>query len=538
MTTPQSNRADAVAKLWDLKRMSDVHVGKGMPLIHFNLLLSDPGYRQGILDKAEALPDPQLRRQAQAIRQMDLREPLRHASPNGHGGGIAAPPGGIDMGGQRASAPPAAAGGRRGLILVALLLLTFGAGMWWWQQGSQDGGEILVSGGILENTLWRSGRTYVLDGMTYVEAGARLTIEPGVTVRGRLGSALIVTRDASLHARGRPDAPIVFTSAQPLGQRNTADWGGLVMLGNAPVNRDAHIEGIDRADSRGDFGGSDIDDSCGVLDYVRVEFAGFEIARDNELNGLTLGGCGRGTIVRNVQVHRGLDDGIEVFGGMVDLKNIVISGAGDDAFDWDMGWTGRVQNLIIQMHPDIGDNGFEGDNYSKAMDATPRSVPTFYNVTMINPPDSTKKHRVMTVRRGSGGRFYNMLLLGFDADLIDIRDAASARLADSGELDFGGLLVQPGPAPLFPPEDDDDGGFDEAAYFAAGRLHIVAASGLGAGAFDIAQPDFKPAAVQFSQATVEVPKGEFWDEAADYFGAIRPGSRRAWTDGWTAYPVN
>lgn len=133
------------------------------------------------------------------------------------------------------------------------------------------------------------------------------------------------------------------------------------MLGSAPVNRaDAQIEGVPHGDTRGAFGGSDAGSSCGIMEYTRIEFAGFEVYANNELNGLTLGGCGDGTIVRHVQVHRALDDGIEVFGGTVDLQNIVITGAGDDSLDWDMGWRGRVQFLAIQQHADTGDNAFEG----------------------------------------------------------------------------------------------------------------------------------------------------------------------------------
>ena len=124
-----------------------------------------------------------------------------------------------------------------------------------------------------------------------------------------------MTRDASLHAAGTADVPIVFTSASrkaPAPRR----WGGLVMLGSAPVNQaDAHIEGVPANDTRGSFGGDDADGSCGVLEYARIEFAGFEVYANNELNGLTLGGCGSGTIVRHVQVHRSLDDGVEMFGG-------------------------------------------------------------------------------------------------------------------------------------------------------------------------------------------------------------------------------
>ncbi|MEZ5581934.1 MAG: hypothetical protein R3F37_03370 [Candidatus Competibacteraceae bacterium] len=183
-----------------------------------------------------------------------------------------------------------------------------------------------VSGSILQSTVWHSDTIYTLQGLVFIEGDATLTIESGTTILGEKGSALIVTRDAKIYARGTQNQPIVFTSSQPVGSRQRGDWGGLVLLGNAPLNRGvSHIEGVAENDPRGTFGGSDPTSNCGVLEYVRIEFAGFEIGANNELNGLTLGGCGNASIVRYVHSHRGLDDGIEVFGGTVDLRNIVIS---------------------------------------------------------------------------------------------------------------------------------------------------------------------------------------------------------------------
>ena len=197
-----------------------------------------------------------------------------------------------------------------GLILAGTVL-DGGAGEAQWEPtagGSstkiEESGAVLVRGPIVETTTWKTGRTYRLDGLVFVEAGARLLVEPGVTVLGGPGAALIVTRDASIHARGTEDEPIVFTSARPEGSRASGDWGGVVLLGNAPLNRErANVEGIPRNDGRGIFGGKDRRSNCGVLEYVRIEFAGYPIGADNELNGLTLGGCGSETLVRHVQTN-------------------------------------------------------------------------------------------------------------------------------------------------------------------------------------------------------------------------------------------
>jgi hypothetical protein len=213
--------------------------------------------------------------------------------------------------------------------------------------------SITVSGSITYDTTWNNKTTYVLSGPVFVEGKAILTIEPGTLIRGGFASGLIITKNAKIYARGTKDAPIIFTSAKSEGEKERGDWGGIVMLGNAIINQEVgNIEGIDQNDVRGEFGGNDDSDNCGVLEYVRIEFAGLEVFKDNELNGLTMGGCGDATRVNHVQVHQAFDDGIEMFGGTADLKNIIITGARDDSLDWDMGWRGRVQFLVVQQYDD------------------------------------------------------------------------------------------------------------------------------------------------------------------------------------------
>ena len=405
----------------------------------------------------------------------------------------------------------------------------------------------LVQGPVVETTTWRTGRTYRLDGLVFVEAGARLLIEPGVTVLGEPGAALIVTRDASIHARGTADAPIVFTSAKPEGTRASGDWGGVVLLGNAPINRgQANVEGIPSSDDRGVFGGGDRRSNCGVLEYVRVEFAGYAIGGDNELNGLTLGGCGSGTLVRHVQVHRAHDDGIEIFGGAVDLKYVLVSHAGDDALDWDMGWTGRAQFLIVQQHPELGDSGFEGDNWSDNPDAEPVSRPRIYNVTMVGSGRSGRMQRAMVIRNGSGGEFRNFLITGFPLESIDLRGELTADRIASKTLSFGSiamLAIGADGRTYFEDESgakDDDGGFDERRYFSemAPDILLDAPEALGPDARSLTAPDFTPVAAYIGAGSQWSPplNEEFWDEAASYYGAVPYGGRTNWMRGWTAWP--
>lgn len=550
-TDEQISRAEVVNLLWQFKVACERDDADQLPFVHFNSLLNNQDYREQILHKTSHAEDDLVRRLATKLLEVsppgNLIRPPNGVNGYSQAGATAGGAGAISFppSSESGSAGGGSIGGARLVVGLLVLLLAFFAAAAW-HVDLLKLRKHAVPGSILENTVWEAGRTYVLEQITYVEAGAKLVIEPGVTVMGKPGSALVVTRDAMLHARGRADAPIVFTSSRPAGQRKRGDWGGLVLLGNAPVNvPDAHIEGVDASDSRGDFGGPRAESSCGVLEYARIEFAGFEVYADNELNGLTLGGCGSSTVVRNVQVHRALDDGVEVFGGNVDLRHIVVTGAMDDAFDWDMGWRGRVQFLAVQMHPDAGDNAFEGDNLKDDPSRLPRSAPQFFNVTLVASPQAGKAQRAMTIRRGSGGVFHNFLISGFSAESIDIIGEESAMLALNDVLSFRGVAmadIGPGGVLYFDAEKadkDDDAGFNEILYFThpARDNRLGAKLGLGAAALDITAPDFVPdPKVQALPNPQPIPQGEFWDESAVYLGAIRPGVTRGWLEGWTAFP--
>lgn len=528
------DRVRAVDLLWAFKRCCDAHSAHGMPMVHFRMLLSDPAYRNEMLTRAQRFDDAELQQLAAQLAELPVDAVLadgRNADAE-HGAAQAS----------AASKRKSSARSLRKMSPAALLVVIGIASiaLFGWT-GNQ---EVTVPEQIRSDTTWKAGKTYILAGRSFVQNGATLTIEPGVTIQGRPGSALVVTRDARLHARGTSSQPVVFTSAAPEGLRRAGDWGGLVLLGDASINRSqAHIEGIDSADPRGGFGGTDDADNCGVLDYVRIEFAGYELMRNVELNGLTLGGCGSTTIVRHVQVHRALDDGIEVFGGTVDLSHIVVTGAHDDGFDWDMGWRGRVQRLVVQLHPDTGDSAFEGDNNADDPDAAPRSAPSFSNITLIADRGSQRAHRAMTIRRGSGGNFRNVLITGFNNEAIDLRGEGVARLVDAGALQFSSIALHAaGLNPRTPlPEErgtqDDDAGFSEADFLIAqGRAGVVSDSGLPLRATSALEPVFTPDSSLPTLAPSAVPQGEFWDEGATFIGAVRPQSRHTWFSGWTAFP--
>ena len=405
----------------------------------------------------------------------------------------------------------------------------------------------IVDAAIVGSTTWQTGRTYRLEGVVIVESGARLIIEPGVTVLGGSSAALVVVQGGSIHARGSATEPIVLTSARPEGQRAGGDWGGLVLLGDAPINRNqAHFEAIAYNDARGVFGGSSRMSSCGVLEFVRIEFAGDSISTNNKLGGLTLAGCGSGKLVERIQVHRADDDGVEILGGAVDLKHILVTHPGDDAFDWDMGWTGRAQFLIAQQHPERGENVFEGKNWNDNPEAHPVSQPRIYNATVVGSRNVNRNQRAIIVQHGSGGEFHNILITGFPLEPIDLRGTSTAARIASRALAFSNIVLvksRPEGQSYFAYEfgtTDDDGGLDERQYFSevAPDVFFDATEALSPDAWNLTASNFTPIAAYIGAGSNKLPPTdeEFWDQTANYYGAVRYGEQALWTHGWTAYP--
>jgi len=254
---------------------------------------------------------------------------------------------------------------------------------------------VVLQGRITQNMTLTADKQYLLRGFVTVEDGATLTIEPGTVIYGEKETkgSLIIKRGGKIYANGTKERPIVFTSAQPKGQRAAGDWGGVLILGRAPINvpgGTAVIEGGLGDD--GIYGGDNPDDSSGVFRYVRIEFPGIAYAPDNEINGLTLGGVGRKTLIEYVQVSYSGDDSFEWFGGNVNARYLVAYKGLDDDFDIDFGYSGKVQFALAIRDPNIADisgsNGFESDNDGSGSTNTPRTSAIFSNVTFIGPmPD-------------------------------------------------------------------------------------------------------------------------------------------------------
>ncbi|OGU37938.1 MAG: hypothetical protein A2X61_15315 [Ignavibacteria bacterium GWB2_35_12] len=257
-----------------------------------------------------------------------------------------------------------------------------------------------IQGTITANKTLTANKIWGLKGIVFVANGATLTIEPGTIIMGEVGatSALCINRGGKIIADGTPTKPIVFTSGVIAGSRDRGDWGGLLIMGKAPTNLgEAPIEGgiADDAGTKvnGWFGGSDPNDNSGILRYVRVEFAGIAESPDNELNGLTLGAVGAGTIIDHVQVSYSNDDSYEWFGGTVNCKHLIAYNAIDDDFDTDNGFSGIVQFGLEKRLTDIADQSnseaFESDNDASASEKQPFTKPLFSNMTIIGPVQDT-----------------------------------------------------------------------------------------------------------------------------------------------------
>ncbi len=234
----------------------------------------------------------------------------------------------------------------------------------------------VVNSNISANTTWTSDNIYQLGGRITVLSGATLTIEPGTIIKGEAGSganatALIVARGGILMAEGTAAEPIIFTSiadditqadiatgdfsSPNLSPSNNGFWGGVIVLGAAPISTasngqdvtEIQIEGIPTSDPNGLYGGSNSADNSGILRYISIRHGGTNIGSGNEINGLSLGGVGSGTVIDHIEIVGNQDDGVEWFGGSVNVTNVVSWNCGDDGIDTDMAWTGTLDNFVV-----------------------------------------------------------------------------------------------------------------------------------------------------------------------------------------------
>lgn len=321
--------------------------------------------------------------------------------------------------------------------------------------GGSCAGEITVTGELTEDTTWTRNNIYLIGGKVVVGVGVTLTIEPGTIIKGKAGSgslasALVVQRGAIIEAVGTADRPIIFTSEQDniqvgqtagtnLDQNDTRLWGGVLVLGFAPASltgdvQEEQIEGIPASDSFGLFGGTNAADDSGALEYISIRHGGALIGEGNEINGLTLGGVGTGTTVNQIEIVANEDDGLEIFGGSVNVTNVFIWSVNDDGIDLDQAYSGTITNgMVVQ--------GLNSDS-ALELDGPEGSTTggyTLNNITLLGNTDATGagSRRIADYRDGLEASINNVYVSGFsDAQLVRLNGDKSATTYNDGTLNF------------------------------------------------------------------------------------------------------
>ncbi|MBC8088122.1 MAG: hypothetical protein H7Z40_12710 [Phycisphaerae bacterium] len=423
--------------------------------------------------------------------------------------------------------------------------------------------RIVITGNISTNQTWTNTNIYELSGAVQVTGGATLTIEAGTRVEGQQGTgpgvggaALFVGRDGMISAVGTPLQPIVMTC---VGTKFKGCWGGLTILGNASLNDGALTSpaiasrgtagGCREKQAEGPagflYGGCNDNDNSGTLKYVRIEYAGFRFTPLNELNGLALNGVGRGTTLDYIQVHAGLDDGIEMFGGTVNMQHLVLTANSDDSFDYTEGWNGKAQFVIVQHDSLDSDKAFEQDNYEFALDALPRATPQIYNATLVGKAFVTSTSGTagnnsvggLNVRRGTRPKHFNFLVQNFPFAL-DIDDASTCvdwNTATGFEFKNSIFAANTRLDASDTPDPACEANESAAILLAGSNNSNVATSPL-LSPLNVMVPDFRPA---FGTATggATPPADGFFDVTATYIGAVAPAnatkSNIPWYSGWT-----
>ena len=363
-----------------------------------------------------------------------------------------------------------------------------------------------LSGNITSTTTLTSDKEWVLKGYVYVTDGAKLIIQPGTTIKSDISEkgALIIERGAQILAEGTASKPIVFTSGKVVGERTPGDWGGVVLLGRATTNRTSEptIEGgIGRA-----YGGTNDLDNSGILRYVRIEYAGIAAMPNSEINALTLGGVGSGTIIENVQTIYANDDAFEFFGGTVNAKNLYAYATADDDYDFDFGYRGSVSYSVSKRDPqfvDSGDagNGVECDNDGTGSTATPFTHPKLDNMILVGPFDvaSLTNHNLgLRWRRATQFTITNSKIVGYQKGGFSMESNETAQAYKDGISKFQNNEVQ---------------SYDPLLNFKSTSAVITAA-------------DMKVKALSEGNKEVTYTKAE-----------METLSKPTWTNGWTRFPT-
>jgi hypothetical protein len=442
------------------------------------------------------------------------------------------------------------------------------------------GAPVEITANITADTTLTKDHSYKIVSIIFVKAPATLTIEAGTTVFGSSTSnplgVLVVEKGARLVAVGNQTTPVVFTSEKPVGSRHKQDWGGIILLGRADNNisgKEANVEGIVGVKFGPGAAPADDNDSSGRLSYVRIEFGGFALSPDNEVNGLGMYSVGRGTQLDHIICKYVGDDAFEWFGGSAQIKYAIDVGCTDDMYDTSFGTKGRGQFLIgLQNGADTeaGGNGFEMCNAEAPtgnfVTDLPRSTPTWCNVTLCGPgtpktPSEPGGGNGMLVRRATGGKIYNFIIQGFRNYGVDIDDGLTTTVIDNAEFvaDHGifyKLGLNTNPAGDGYCQLGETGTNEEVAannftmtscdFVNTKIAHLIKATNPPTmDPFNLTAPDWRPqndasAPSAFDPASLNSSPDNFFD-SAPYYGAIAPGTtpENDWSKRpWISYQKN
>jgi len=288
---------------------------------------------------------------------------------------------------------------------------------------------------------------YLVTGPLIMEDGTTLRIPAGVTIKAAATGAdvyVAISQGAKIEANGTASTPIIFTSAS--NTPNAGDWGGLILLGKAPINSVVGGDATSTSEIASlPYGGSASDDNSGILRYVRVEYSGGKADGQSENNGISFYGVGNGTLVEYLQAYEGKDDGVEFFGGTVNVDFLAVINAEDDSIDWTEGYTGNITNAYVKHGADH-DKGIEADGFNTDIgnNANPKfySKPTVTNLTIVGLGSGTENEAIR-LRAGTQGIFTNVVLEGFaegfDLD-GDTGDSPTGAGVLSGDLKVNSVL--------------------------------------------------------------------------------------------------
>ena len=454
-------------------------------------------------------------------------------------------------------------------------------------------GAMEIGGRICNSVTLAAGTEYIVTDNIFVGGGnsslnaaeqsavrasrVTLTIEPGVNMGYNIGTSLIVTRGGLINANGTATAPITMSGVDA-GFDGSGEWGGVIIQGFAPQT--AALQTADCSAATGTcnvageggtfvgfFGGGSVTDTSGVFRYVRLTEGGQPTATvGDEINGLTLQGVGFGTTIEFVQVDSNLDDAFEWFGGTVNAKYLVATNFQDDAIDFDEGYEGNMQHVLVIAPQDqaflLGDgnnnNGIEAN--SGGSGSVIQTEATLANFTIISGGASGSAASVGSFANGPGAvDLRGDVTINMFNSVIDNHDfcvEADNGNANSTILSFSNVLCDsimgfanegdsgnPGAANLtFVNSGDVDG----VGFIANGGLNSGTVTGGGTGitfGANLGTEQSVASNLPLSAISVSGQSSDFTFDVTNYAGAVNPNAsfnpvtdgtpNGVWWAGWT-----